>query len=226
MLFLALGAFAAAIILRPKLQPANNPPTVPTKPVPPLVENHPESTVDKGDTTRPKDIYGWDKVRWGMSFAEVLAIYGPSAKRGIFHDPIPALNKQLQEQLGIDLKLQSPRPFAYLTVSGLAEYGEPVDIEMRCLNCTEERVTSLLIVASYPGTFIPQQALFTRWLEGLSADYGPPKERHTKESPISLEETVTWRYPSTNIDLMWEEPNPKREGSIRIRFQQGQSPAH
>ena len=137
--------------------------------------------VDAG--TKPKDVYGWDKVKWGMTGEEVQAVLGKEVqKRDAKHDK--------KEQMFADLELKGIR-------MGKGSF--------RASFWMDEETKKLKRIV-----FVPQgQPDQYEWAETfidlenyLVGKYGDPDHEETSNDPGNSAERV-WIFPSTKIEMFY-----------------------
>ena len=133
---------------------------------------------------KPKDITGWDKIRWGMTIAEAASAYGVDA---------PPETKD-------DWTLLQLKPVKM----GGVEMGVQVGAKSGAKRITLVRLWSYFGLAnSAPGAG-PQDFDTLRTL--LIAQYGPPSSEESRRGEnFRLIKTVRWNFPSTSILMTLEQ---------------------
>lgn len=134
--------------------------------------------------TRPKDVDGWDKIRWGQSIAAVRADYGVA--------------KQPENKDGWSLLQLAPVKLGGVTM------GVQVGAPQNSNKVAYVRLWSYFgLPDSTPGASAED---FDRLRSALLKQYGNPsnEEAHHEEN-FRLIKTTTWKFPSTTIQLKLEQ---------------------
>src|SRR5579863_3965776 len=134
--------------------------------------------------TKPKDIAGWDKIKWGMSLAEVRAAYG--------------IETQPETQDGWTLLQLKP------VKMGGVEMGVQVGARQDAGKVTSVKLWSYFgLSTSAPGA--SGQDFDTLKTE-LIQKYGQPANEETKHGEnFLLLKTALWKFPSTSILMTLEQ---------------------
>jgi hypothetical protein len=134
--------------------------------------------------TKPKDVYGWGKLRWGMTVKQAKAALGPGARES---DGKSGKSTRYSERIVIDkLKIG--------------------DIEMTASVYTlpdSEKIQEVGLTLP-DGVNKTNGGSFEDLRNSLTRKYGIP----TRQEPIEERErttinSATWVFPSTVISLMW-----------------------
>ena len=133
---------------------------------------------------QPKDVDGWDQIKWGMTIAETRARYGIEAKPQTYDNWTMLTLKPLRIA-GVEMGVEAVAPRASEKISSVrlwSYFGLP---------------------SSAPGAG-PRD--FDAVRNKLIEDYGAPaKEETTHGLNFRLLKTVRWTFPSTSIVLMLEQ---------------------
>jgi hypothetical protein len=133
---------------------------------------------------QPKDVDGWDKIRWGMTIAEV---------RSAYH---------------IDTQPESNDNWTLLKLNpvkmGGIELGVQVAARQSSSKITSVRLWSYFGLPSSPPSAGPQD--FETLRTTLIQKYGRPTNEEAKRGEnFRLIKTVSWNFPSTSILLTLEQ---------------------
>ena len=133
---------------------------------------------------QPKDVTGWDKVRWGMTIAEARSVYGVDA----------------QPETKDDWTLLQLKP---VKMAGV-EMGVQVGAKSGAKGITLVRLWSYFGLAnSAPGAGAQD---FDTLRTFLIEKYGSPSNEETKRGEnFRLIKTVLWTFPSTSILMTLEQ---------------------
>jgi len=133
---------------------------------------------------KPKDVDGWDKIKWGMTIAQARSAYGVATQ------PERKDNWTL-----LDLKP--------VKVVGI-EMGVQVGAGPGSRKITLVRLWSFFGLPSSPPLAGPQD--FDTLKTMLIQKYGPPANEEAKRGEnFRLLKTVLWTFPSTSILLTLEQ---------------------
>jgi hypothetical protein len=132
----------------------------------------------------PKDVDGWDKIRWGMTMAEARTAYGvdaePESKDGwtlLQLNPCKIAGVELGVQVGARQssgKISSVRLWSYFGLPSSAPSAGPQD--------------------------------FDKLRAALIQKYGEPANEEAKRGEnFRLIKTVLWKFPSTSIEMTLEQ---------------------
>ena len=133
---------------------------------------------------KPKDVDGWDQIKWGMTIADARSRYGIEAKPENTADWMLLTLKPVRIA-GVEMSVQAVAPRATEKISSV-------------------RLWSYFgLTTSTPGAG-PKD--FDTLRKQLTDDYGPPaKEETTRGLNFRLLKTVAWSFPSTRIELNLEQ---------------------
>lgn len=141
------------------------------------------SSLSLNATTKPKDVYGWDNVKWGMTGEEVQAVLGKEVKkRDAKHDKKDSMYTAL-ELKGIKMGKGSFRASFWMDEDSkrlerivFVPQGQPAQYE-------------------WADTFIELENY-------LVEKYGDPDLEETSNDPGTSAERV-WDFPSTEIEMSY-----------------------
>jgi hypothetical protein len=141
------------------------------------------SSLSLNATTKPKDVYGWDNVKWGMTGEEVRAVLGKEVKeRDAKHDKKDIMYTAL-ELKGIKMGKGSFRASFWMDEDSkrlnrivFVPEGQPAQYE-------------------WADTFIELENY-------LVEKYGDPDLEETSNDPGTSAERV-WNFPSTEIEMSY-----------------------
>ena len=133
---------------------------------------------------QPKDVDGWDKIKWGMTIAEVRAAYATDAK----------------PESKDDWTLLQLNPVKMGTVEMTVEVGA----RQSAGKITSVRLWSYFGIPSAAPTAGPQD--FDTLKAFLTEKYGRPANEESRHGEnFRLIKTVLWTFPSTSILLTLEQ---------------------
>jgi hypothetical protein len=136
-----------------------------------------------GAYTKPKDVYGWENLKWGMSASEVESVLGKGIKkRKAKHD--------MTEGVYTDLEMRD------INIGGR---------EFRASFWMDEDTKELSKIV-----FVPQSKAegynmaetFIKLEESLVDKYGDPDVEKTSNDPGTSAERI-WNFPSTEIEMSY-----------------------
>jgi len=141
------------------------------------------SSLSLNAATKPKDVYGWDNVKWGMTGEEVRAVLGKEVKeRDAKHDKKDLMYTAL-ELKGIKMGKGRFRASFWMDENSkklkrivFVPEGQPVQYELA-------------------ETFVDLENY-------LVEKYGDPDLEETSNDPGTSAERV-WNFPSTEIELSY-----------------------
>jgi hypothetical protein len=134
--------------------------------------------------SKPKDIDGWDKIKWGMTIAEARSAYG--------------IDAQPETKDNWTLLLLNP-----VKVAGV-EMGVQVGARQGAGKISLVRLWSFFGLPSSAPVAGPQDFDTLRTM--LVQKYGhPASEEATRGENFRLLKTVLWKFPSTSILLTLEQ---------------------
>src|SRR5579862_5841772 len=127
---------------------------------------------------KPKDVDGWDKIKWGMTMAEARAAYGISAQPER-QDDWTLLKLNPVQVSGVEMSVQV----------GARIPGEKISLV---------RMWSYFGLPTAPSSARPQD--FDTLRAALIQKYGPPASEELKRGEnFRLLKAVHWTFPSTAI---------------------------
>ena len=133
---------------------------------------------------RPKDVDGWDKIKWGMTIAQARSAYAVESQ------PESKDNWTL-----LDLK-----PVKV----GAIEMGVQVGARLGSQKISLVRLWSFFGLPSSPPLAGAQD--FDTLKAMLTQKYGPPDNEETKRGEnFRLLKTVLWKFPSASVQLALEQ---------------------
>jgi hypothetical protein len=134
--------------------------------------------------TRPQDVDGWDKIKWGMTIAQARSAYAVESQ------PESKDNWTL-----LDLK-----PVKV----GAIEMGVQVGARLGSQKISLVRLWSFFGLPSSPPLAGAQD--FGTLKAMLTQKYGPPDNEETKRGEnFRLLKTVLWKFPSASVQLALEQ---------------------
>jgi hypothetical protein len=132
----------------------------------------------------PKDITGWDKIKWGMTIAEARAVY----------------NVDAQPEKNDDWTLLKLDPVKM----GAVEMGVQVGARHGTENITLVTLWSYFGLVSSAPSAGPQDFDTLKTL--LIREYGQPAEEKTERGlNFRSIKTVLWKFPSTSVLMTMEQ---------------------
>jgi hypothetical protein len=134
--------------------------------------------------TKPKDVDGWDKIKWGMTMADVRAAYG--------------IDTEPETKDGWTLLQLKPVKL------GRVEMGVQVGARQDAGKVTSVKLWSYFgLSTSAPGASGQD---FDALKMILIQEYGQPASEETKHGEnFRLLKTVLWKFPSTSILMTLEQ---------------------
>ncbi|MGB2691797.1 MAG: hypothetical protein WBC96_04810, partial [Thermodesulfobacteriota bacterium] len=133
--------------------------------------------------TKPKDVYGWDKLRWGMTEEEVIPILGKDVKkRNTRHDEKDNMYSSLQLR-----KI------------------EIADNEFRASLWMDSDTKKLRRIVFFPEGQPEKYEWAKMFIETenfLVKKYGPPSIEKTSNDPGTSADRI-WMFPTTEIELSY-----------------------
>ena len=133
-----------------------------------------------------KDVQGWDKVKWGMSVAEVRAAYGSRAS-----EPLAGSVKN-------DKLLISDIHIGEITASA----------DIYTATNSDKVVSAEIAATGWSGiTGSGRQSIFGMLKPLLIQKYGTPRceDRVPDFDGGFIDSTLLWVFPSTSVKLRWSE---------------------
>lgn len=133
--------------------------------------------------SKPKDVYGWDNVRWGMSSVEVKKMLGENIeKRNIRVDEKENMYSEFQLR-GVEF--------------GRVKFRASLWMDMK----SDKLVRIVFIPENEPSKYQWAEA-FISTEKFLNKEYGIPNLVKTSNDPGTSAERV-WNFPSTEIELSY-----------------------
>jgi hypothetical protein len=133
---------------------------------------------------RPKDIDGWDKIKWGMTIAEAASTYGIAAQPET-KDNWTLLQLNPAKIAGVEMGVQV----------GARESAGKISLV---------RLWSFFGLPSSPPSASAQDFDTLRTL--LIQKYGPPANEETRRGEnFRLMKRISWKFPSTSILMSLEQ---------------------
>lgn len=133
--------------------------------------------------TKPKDVYGWDNVRWGMTGEEVQTILGKKLKkRKVRHD------EKDQMYSGLELK-------------GI-EMGNTRLRASLWMSDNTEKLTRIVFIPEGQPSQYEWAETFINLENYLVSKYGDPDIEKTSNDPGTSADRK-WKFPSTEIELSY-----------------------
>lgn len=132
---------------------------------------------------KPKDVFGWDKLKWGMTGDEIKAAYGKDIK---VHKP----REDAREGVYSDLEL-----------TGLTIGGQPFRASLWMDSSTKKLSKIVFVPKGEPEGFAWAE-MFIKVEEDLVSKYGDPDKEETSNDPGTSAERK-WVFPSTVMELSY-----------------------
>jgi len=132
---------------------------------------------------KPPDVYGWDKLKWGMTGEEIKAAFGKDIK---VHKP--------REDAGEGV-------YSDLELTGITIGGEPFRASL-WLGIGTKKLTKIVFVPKGESEGYARAETFIKVEEELVSKYGDPDEEETSNDPGTSAERK-WAFPSTVIELSY-----------------------
>jgi hypothetical protein len=179
------------LILAASILPAQTPARKTTTP--------PQTSKEPAALVQPKDVDGWGKIKWGMTVAQAKAAYG-AIMQDRSGNPIEGV--KLVTRLSVD----------NLTINDM---GISVHIETPQDVDRIERVSMTLNVAGKRPN--EARAIYETTRNTLTQKYGNPTRIEGRPSgPIAVVTSTVWIFPSTIIDLEWQEVPTGMSGELKF----------
>jgi len=138
---------------------------------------------DTGAYTKPKDVYGWDNLKWGMTGAEVEAVLGKGViKRKPKHDTKDGVYTDLEMR---DIKI------------GGNEFRASF-----WMDADTKKLSKIVFVPQSKPEGYNWTETFINLEESLLGKYGDPDVEKTSNDPGTSAERV-WNFPSTMIEMSY-----------------------
>lgn len=132
---------------------------------------------------KPSDVYGWDKLKWGMTGEEIKSAFGKDIK-------VHKAREDEKEGLYSDLELTSA------TIG-----GEPFRASLWMDSSTKKLAKMVFVPKGEPEGYAWAET-FIKVEEDLASKYGDPDEEETSNDPGTSAERK-WVFPSTVIELSY-----------------------
>jgi len=141
------------------------------------------SSMSLNAATKPKDVYGWDKVRWGMTGAQIQTVLGKEVKkRDAKHDKKDSLYANLELK---EIKMGG----ASFRASFWMEEGS-------------KKLKRIVFVPEGQPSEYEWAETFIDLENYLVNKYGDPDIEETSNDPGTSAERV-WNFPSTQIEMSY-----------------------
>lgn len=132
---------------------------------------------------KPPDVYGWEKLKWGMTGDEIKAAFGKDIK---VHKP----REDASEGVYSDLEL-----------TGLTIGGEPFRASL-WMSSSTKKLTKIVFVPKGEPEGYERAETFIKVEEELVSKYGDPSTEETSNDPGTSADRK-WVFPSTVIELSY-----------------------
>ena len=141
------------------------------------------SSLNTYAATKPKDVYGWDNVRWGMTGEEVQHILGKQVKkRKVRHDETDKMHS------GLELKE--------------TQMGETTLRASLWMSDDTRRLTRIVFIPKQQPSQYEWAETFIDLENYLVDKYGDPDIEKTSNDPGTSADRK-WEFPSTEIELSY-----------------------
>lgn len=150
--------------------------------------------------TKPKDVYGWGKIRWGMTVAQAKAAYGSQAQESDGQD---GTSTKFTERLAI-------KSFA------VGDVRMKVSIETMPGSQMIKEV-SLTMEKDQPQSSTRTSA-YEDMKNSLMQKYGRPTDQQKDQGERTETNSATWTFPSTVISLFWVEAKGIPFGVLTLQY--------
>ncbi len=134
--------------------------------------------------SRPKDVNGWDKIKWGMTIAEV------------------------RSASAIDAQSETEGDWTLLTLKPVKIGGVEMGVQVGARRGSD-KITSVTLWSHFGLPSSPRSAGpkdFDTLKASLIQQYGPPDQEETKRGlNFRLLKTALWTFPSTSIQMTMEQ---------------------
>jgi hypothetical protein len=132
---------------------------------------------------KPPDVYGWDKLKWGMTGDEIKAAYGKDIK-------VHKAREDEKEGVYSDLEL-----------TGISIGGEPFRASL-WMGAGTKKLSKIVFVPKGEQEGYAWAETFIKVEEYLVSMYGDPDQEETSNDPGTSAERK-WAFPSTSIELSY-----------------------
>lgn len=141
------------------------------------------TTINISAGTKPKDIFGWDNVRWGMNTAEVEHTLGKDVKkRKVRHD-------------------ETDKMYSGLELKGIA-MGETQLRASLWMSDENNKLTRMVFIPKQQPSQYEWAETFINLENYLVDKYGNPDIEKTSNDPGTSADRK-WVFPSTEIELSY-----------------------
>jgi hypothetical protein len=132
---------------------------------------------------KPPDVYGWEKLKWGMTGDEIKAAFGKDIK---VHKP--------REDAGEGV-------YSELELTGLTIGGEPFRASL-WMDIGTKKLSKIVFVPKGEPEGYAWAETFVKVEDDLVSKYGDPSTEETSNDPGTSAERK-WVFPSTGIELSY-----------------------
>ncbi len=132
---------------------------------------------------KPQDVFGWEKLKWGMTGDEIKAAYGKDIK-------VHKAREDAGEGVYSDLEL-----------TGLTIGGEPFRASL-WMGIGTKKLSKIVFVPKGESEGYERAETFIKVEENLVSKYGDPDVEETSNDPGTSAERK-WMFPSTVIELSY-----------------------
>jgi len=136
-----------------------------------------------GAYTKPKDVYGWDNLKWGMSATEVESVLGKGIKK-------KQAKHDTQEGVYTDLEIRD------INLGG-SEFRASF-----WMDADTKKLSKIVFVPQTKAKGYNIVETFIKLEESLVDKYGEPDVEKTSNDPGTSAERV-WSFPSTEIEMSY-----------------------
>jgi len=141
------------------------------------------SSLSLNAATKPKDVYGWDNVRWGMTVGEIQTVLGEDVKkRGAKHD-------------------KKDRMFADLELKGI-KMGNGSFRASFWMDEDSKKLKRIVFVPEGRPAQYEWAETFVDLENYLVEKYGDPDIEKTSNDPGTSADRK-WNFPSTEIEMSY-----------------------
>lgn len=133
--------------------------------------------------SKPRDVYGWDKVRWGMSSAEVENM----------------LSEEIEKRkIRVDEK---ENMYSELELRGI-EFGRIKFRASLWMDMQSNELVRIVFIPEYEPSKYEWAEAFISIEKYLNKKYGKPDVKKTSNDPGTSADRL-WKFPSTEIELSY-----------------------
>ena len=140
------------------------------------------SSLSLNDATKPKDVYGWDNVRWGMTGNEVQAVLGEVKKRNAKHDK--------KDNMYADIELKG------------VKMGKGSFRASFWMDEDSKKLKRIVFVPEGQPAQYEWAETFVDLENYLVEKYGDPDIEKTSNDPGTSADRI-WNFPSTEIEMSY-----------------------